>query len=137
MELGYASKENPKGCLIIWNDPNVTSAEIHKSLTSYSTKLDNHTAAIKNFKPISDLLKSIVKTGNHDIGATTTRPHPDGLKALFPSNQLSLTDFGYVEPLFSPMRSTKICNLKAFGLMSLDYLVHDFEHMLHQLRCLY
>ena len=33
VELGYASEKNPKGCLI-WKDPNATSAEIHKSLTS-------------------------------------------------------------------------------------------------------
>ena len=133
VELGYASEKNPKGCLI-WKDPNATSAEIHKSLTSYSTELDAHTAAIKNFKPIPDLLKSIAKTGNHDVCATT-RLHPDGLKALFPSNQLSLTDSGYVEPLTPPMRNNKVCDPGGSKhLMSLDYLVHDFEHMCRKLK---
>ena len=133
VELGYASEKNPKGCLI-WKDPNATSAEIHKSLTSYSTELDAHTAAIKNFKPIPDLLKSIAKTGNHDVCATA-RLHPDGLKALFPSNQLSLTDSGYVEPLTPPMRNNKVCDPGGFKhLMSLDYLVHDFEHMCRKLK---
>jgi hypothetical protein len=134
VELGYASEKNPKGCLI-WQDPSATSAEIHKSLTSYSTEIDAHTAAIKNFKPIPDLLKSIVKTGNHDVCATA-RLHPDGLKALFPSNQLSLTDSGYVEPLTPPMRSNKMCDLGGSRehVMSLDYLVHDFEHMCRKLK---
>jgi hypothetical protein len=133
VELGYASEKNPAGCLI-WKDPKATNAEMHKSLNSYSTDIDSHTAAIKNFKPIPDLLKSIVKTGNHDVCATA-RPHPDGLKALFPSNQLSLTDSGYVEPLTPPMRNNKVCDPGGFKhLMSLDYLVHDFEHMCRKLK---
>ena len=51
-----------------------------------------------------------------------------------PQQSTSLTDFGCVEPLFSLMRSTKICNLKVFGLLSFDYLVHDFEHMCQKLK---
>jgi hypothetical protein len=56
------------------------------------------------------------------------RLHPDGLQALFPSKQLSLTKSGYVEPLLPPLRSPHFCgdNSKQYGL-SLNFLVHDFE----------
>jgi hypothetical protein len=65
-----------------------------------------------------------------------TRPHPDGLKALFSnSNELSFTpNSGYVEPLYPPMRHHKFCENRDKYVMSLDYLVHDFESMCLQLK---
>ena len=57
---------------------------------------------------------------------------------VFPSNQLSLTESGYVEPLSPPMRDHKICfaeqRNETLNLMSLDYLVHDFEAMCRKLK---
>ena len=61
------------------------------------------------------------------------------MNALFSnsSNQLSYTErSGYIEPLYPPMRNHKICYQegKNRNLMSLDYLIHDFESMCLQLK---
>ena len=130
-ELGFSSEKDPKGCNI-WEDPNVTNADIHSGLVSYASEVNEHAKAVKNFKPIPDLLKSIVKTGNHSV-CDTAKLHEDGLQALFPSKQLSLTNSGHVEPLLPPMRSQKFCRDESH-LMSLDYLVHDFEAMCRKLK---
>lgn len=134
-ELGYHSPQNPKGCLL-WTDPNATNPNFHQNLMAFARDMEAHTAAVKEFEPIPDLLQSIIQTGNHDACAAA-RPHPDGLMALFPSNQLSLSaSSGYVEPLTPPMRSAKICqpNMREAALMSIDYLVHDFEAMCRRLK---
>ena len=62
------------------------------------------------------------------------RLHPDGINGIFPSKQLSLTSSGYVEPILPPMRSHKICENHGQHLMSLAYLVHDFEFMCRKLK---
>jgi hypothetical protein len=126
--LGYSS-----GCQV-WMNASATSPQIYKGLQSYSRDLDQYNAAIRDFQPIPDLLETIKRTGNHDICATA-RPHPDGIKALFTSsNQLSLSKSGFLEPLTPPMRSQKICDRMDKNLMSLDYLVHDFEAMCRTLK---
>ena len=91
------------------------------------------------------------------------RLHPEGLPAFFSSSsqgtsrshpQLSYTPTsGYLEPLLPPMRDPRVCpnfddstmvfsdkqgvrarvNFQKY-LMSLDYLIHDFEHMCQQLQ---
>jgi hypothetical protein len=168
-ELGYASDKQPPGC-DIWkgniDSKNASAAsagtkELRSDLHSYQTDIDHHTEAIKEFKAIPDLMKSLFKsskdvdkggaasyTNSHrDAICAAARPHPDGLQALFPSHQLSFTPTsGYVEPLLPPMRDSRICNappksaesatLHEFTkyLMSLDYLVHDFEYMCRQLK---
>ena len=137
-ELGYSASDRnsaPKGCLI-WKDPSLSTPEVHKALTEYSAEVVKHTKIIADFEPIPDLLKSIIDTGSHDVCATA-RPHPNGLKALFPSNQLSLTNSGYVEPLAPPLRTMDLCkDVKSptNDIMKLDYLVHDFEAMCHKLK---
>jgi len=137
-ELGYGTsdyKQAPKGCLI-WKDPSLSTPKVHKALTDYSVEVVKHTKIIADFEPIPDLLKSIIETGSHDVCATA-RPHPDGLKALFPSNQLSLTNSGYVEPLAPPLRTMDLCKdvkPSTDEIMKLDYLVHDFEAMCHKLK---
>ena len=88
--------------------------------------------AMKNFQPIPDLFDEIVK-GNYDV-CSSARVHPDGLPGLFPSNQLSLTKSGYVEPITPPMRSYSGMCGGGGGVMNLDYLVHDFEAMCHNLK---
>ena len=112
-ELGFSSEKNPKGCHI-WEDPNATNADIHSSLISYASEVNEHAKAVKNFKSIPDLLKSIIKTGNHSI-CDAAKLHEDGLQALFPSKQLSLTSSGHVEPLLPPMRSQKFCRDKTIS----------------------
>lgn len=125
-QLGYASADNPMGCTI-WDDPNATNVDIHKGLRSYSDDLDKYIAAVKDFQPIPDVFTSI-KKGNYSV-CSDTKLHPDGLSALFPSKQLSLSKSGYIEPLTPPMRFHKVCSNRGKHLMSLDYLVHDFEAM--------
>jgi len=134
IELGYASVKNPTGCNI-WRNPNATNAEVHKSLSSFATELDQYNTVIREFEPIPDLLKSIIegKKSQNDICASA-RPDIHGLKAMFPSRQLSLTDSGYVEPLTPPMRTHKICFEGRGKLMSLEYLIHDFETMCRKLK---
>jgi len=140
-DLGYASENNPMGC-DIWKNANDSLAN---DLKLYQTDIDSHTAAIKVFKALPDLMKLIIKSSKDDASGgytntsrdkicNLTRLHPDGLQALFPSNQLSFTPSGgYIEPLLPPMRDSKICTNRRH-LMSLDYLVHDFEHMCRKLK---
>jgi len=143
-ELGYSSESNPMGC-DIWKNSN---SNLTNDLKSYQTDVDRHTAAIKAFKAIPDVMKSIIKSSKDDASSSytnisrnkicdLTRLHQDGLQALFPSNQLSFTpSSGYIEPLLPPMRDSKICTTGEFmkHLMSLDYLVHDFEHICRMLK---
>ena len=129
-ELGYASLTNPSGCTT-WRDINATNEEIYNQLQSYSSDLDNYNKAVLNFEPISDVMIGI-KEGNYDV-CSSTKLHPDGLIGLFPSKQLSLTKSGYIEPLTPPMRSHTFCSNKQ-NLMSLDYLVHDYETMCRNLK---
>jgi hypothetical protein len=64
------------------------------------------------------------------------RLHPDGLQGLFRSNQLSYSKSGYIEPLTPPMRSHQFClDEKPYDyVLTLDYLVHDFEAMCQMLK---
>eukprot|EP00558_Chaetoceros_sp_UNC1202_P005400 CAMPEP_0197237494 /NCGR_PEP_ID=MMETSP1429-20130617/4304_1 /TAXON_ID=49237 /ORGANISM="Chaetoceros sp., Strain UNC1202" /LENGTH=389 /DNA_ID=CAMNT_0042696503 /DNA_START=1 /DNA_END=1170 /DNA_ORIENTATION=+ len=130
-KLGFHKDDNPSGCKLLL-DPKASSPAVHADLTSYGADVDAHTKAIANFQEIPDLMNSIKKTNSHAV-CSTARPHPDGIEALFPSNQLSQTKSGYVEPLTTPMRSHRFCNTKE-ALMSLDYLVHDFEEMCLKLK---
>ena len=97
--------------------------------------------------PIPDLLDSMRHTINtkknldlnqwYDEICPTLRPHPNGLQALFPSKQISMTPSGeYIEPLLTPMRHPNYC-LHGFtrpDLFRIDYLIHDFESMCRQLK---
>ena len=138
--LGYASEKvgtasEPwlnlaSGCAI-WNDPELTNKEIHSSLQSYQKDLEKYNVAMENFQPIPDIFDEIIK-GNYDA-CSSAKVHPNGLTGLFPSNQLSLTKSGYIEPLTPPMRSYKgMCTTGQ--VMDLDYLVHDFEAMCRNLK---
>jgi hypothetical protein len=130
-ELGYTSSKNPSGCRI-WSDPNATNEMVHGMLVSYSVDLEGYNDIIRNFAPIPDTMDGI-RAGNYDV-CSAARLHPEGLVGLFPSDQLSLTTSGYVEPLMPPMRSHKFCANKRAELLSLDYLVHDFYAMCRSLK---
>ncbi|KAL7527697.1 hypothetical protein ACHAXR_002083 [Thalassiosira sp. AJA248-18] len=113
----------------IWKDPGI----LGDSLAAYSVDLDRHIAAVKDFTPVNfDILDHIQRNRSHSI-CSSLRLHPDGLSALFPSNQLSLSKSGWLEPLTPPMRFHKFCDDRRH-LMSLDYLVHDFEAMCHNVK---
>lgn len=126
--LGFASKNNPSTCQI-WSDPAATGDPgIHDKLSAYAADLARHNEAIMNFKSVNfSILDSVQKNSSHNM-CSSLRLHPDGLSGIFPSNQLSLSKSGWIEPLTPPMRFHKFCN-DPRHLMSLDYLVHDFEAM--------
>lgn len=128
VELGYISENNPKGCTI-WKDPSATNLDIHKSIHSYSTDLDNYIDTIKKFQPVT---LELIDEETH-TACDALKLHPDGMSAMFPSGQLSLSSSGWVEPLYPPLRSHKFC-YEERHVMSLDYLVHDFEAMCHKLK---
>ena len=131
VELGYASKEYTKGCTI-WREDD---GKIYPQTQSYLSNLDKYKEAVQSLEPVPDLLKSIQSSGSYDV-CTKVRPHPTlGLEAFFERDQLSHTVSGYVEPLTTPMRDPKMCVDKPFKyIMSLDYLVHDFEAMCRKLK---
>ncbi len=102
-KLGYASEDNPDGCTI-WSDPSATNEDIHQALMSYVSDLDHYNEAVANFHPtFPDVMDKIIK-GNYYV-CLSLKLHPDGVSGLFPSNQLSFSSSGYVEPL------TPLCNL--------------------------
>jgi hypothetical protein len=133
VKLGYDKANDPKTC-DMWTDPKVTTAEVHKKIKAYKDDIEAHTEAIRKFEPIPDLMKSIRAGEDIDEVCKKTRPHPDGLRALFASNELSLSNSGYIEPLLPPLRHHSMCTNQETDLMTLDYLVHDFEVMCRKLK---
>ena len=131
VNLGYdVTETNPMTCNV-WTDPLATSDEVHKKLIAHSHDLELYTKAVQNFKSVPDLLQGL--KGNSDI-CRSLALHPDGIQGIFPSNQLSYSTSGYIEPLLPPMRHHKMCLSQANVKMSLDYLVHDFEAMCRKLK---
>ena len=131
VNLGYdVTETNPMTCNV-WTDPLATSDDVHKKLIAYSHDLELYTKAVQNFKSVPDLLQGL--KGNNDICRSLVL-HPDGIQGLFPSNQLSYSTSGYIEPLLPPMRHHKMCLSQVNDIMSLDYLVHDFEAMCRKLK---
>lgn len=126
-ELGFNELNNPNTCSFYENSS--------FQLEEYLKDLDNYNVVFNNFSSISNLMTNIKHSRARDLPGIckTTRLHPEGMMGLFPSNQLSLTSSGYVEPLLPPLRHPKFCKNKSF-LMSMDYLIHDFEAMCHTLR---
>ena len=142
-ELGYESgnKENiwASGCKI-YKSPEESTEEVYNNLHALQKDLEAYNEAIKNFNATiaKDMLEKIRHGSNSGESQSdickAARPHPDGIQALFPSKQLSLTDNGYVEPLLTPMRNPKFCKRKFKFALNLDYLVHDFESMCLKLK---
>ena len=129
--LGYSSRNNPSGC-DIWY-PNSTHSELYDALSSYAKDLSEYNKAVTNFEPIPDVFPSI-KKGDYSV-CESTKLHADGVSGLFPSNELSFTKSGYVEPLTPPMRSHVFCtDSSKRARMSLDYLVHDYYTMCRNLK---
>merc|ERR1719223_1728685 len=60
VELGYSSKEYSKGCPI-WQESGGT--ELYPQTKSYLSNLEKYVEAVKAFRPIPDLLKSIQSSG--------------------------------------------------------------------------
>lgn len=126
-ELGYTSPANPTGCNI-WRDPNTNpyfnqSKAFKEEMVHYSKLLGEFAGAEE------DLRVSMKRTPDkkQEI-CQALRLHEDGLPGLFPSQQISYSRAGYVEPLLPPMRHPDICIARSH-LMRMDYMIHDFERM--------
>jgi len=130
-EFGYKNQGYRVGCKPWLSKKKYP--DLHKKLKEYASDLENYTKAVQNFQAVvPDLRKTISETGNHEI-CKTLRLHPEGMQGIFPSNQLSLSRAGYVEPMLPPFRSHKIC-FKRRSFMDMSFLVHDFERMCLQLK---
>lgn len=130
-----------EGCAM-YENPNLTTQENYDNLHSFRKDLEVYKEAIDNFdsSTTKDLLKKIRYNKNNDDNdqdkqkdlreiCKVTRPHPDGIQALFQSKQLSLTKAGYVEPLLTPQRNPKFCDALSKPTFDIDYIIHDYEHM--------
>eukprot|EP00551_Chaetoceros_affinis_P011333 CAMPEP_0203675702 /NCGR_PEP_ID=MMETSP0090-20130426/21826_1 /ASSEMBLY_ACC=CAM_ASM_001088 /TAXON_ID=426623 /ORGANISM="Chaetoceros affinis, Strain CCMP159" /LENGTH=385 /DNA_ID=CAMNT_0050541999 /DNA_START=74 /DNA_END=1231 /DNA_ORIENTATION=+ len=135
-DLGYNNSywKNAEGCPI-WDEPKKSTQENYDNLQAYLKEIEDYSLTLKNFdKEVPNLVKTMRKEGytiDQKELCKAARPHPHGIKALFPSNQLSLTAAGYVEPLLTPMRHPKFCETRAVNKegMRMDYLIHDFEQL--------
>ena len=130
--LGFNSTDNPVTCGM-WHDPALTTPKNHASLVAYTSELEKYQEAVQQFETVPNLMSSIKHTnGKHEI-CDAVKLHQDGIAGFFSPNQLSLTKSGFVEPLIPPQRHPKFCNSEKY-LLSMDYLVHDFEVMCHKLK---
>lgn len=122
----------PSGCTI-WHDQ---SCPIHKNLHVYLEELTTYYQKVKDRQQDTpDVRKSMQTTSSKSHVCSKLRLHPDGLPGIFKSNQLSWSNSsGYMEPLTTPMRHPKFClGDGKSGLMSMEYLIHDFEAICNKL----
>ncbi len=142
-ELGWDQPSAEVSGCKIWKSVDQTNTEIFNSLHAFRAELKNYNDAMKEFVPIPNLMKIIRADNGRQGGGGDNHPvcrnasiHQNGVKGLFPSKQLSLTTSGFVEPLLTPMRHPDFCLVGTSDeiLMSIDYLVHDFEAMCSKLK---
>mmetsp|Transcript_23245 Transcript_23245/g.34600 ORF Transcript_23245/g.34600 Transcript_23245/m.34600 type:complete len:406 (+) Transcript_23245:49-1266(+) len=134
--LGYAHSD-PKfaEACAIWRSPAASTLENYQNLMAFREEVENFSKIIENFDAeIPPLMDEMRQTGGKNWANTckALRPHPDGIEALFPSQQISKLPFnnGYVEPLLPPMRHPAFCDdVEETHIVRLDYMVHDFEAM--------
>jgi hypothetical protein len=140
-ELNYDEEHDAnkaKGCKI-WESLNATNQENYDKLQGYVKDLEDYNKAISDFtSPFPDVMEVMHERGDTLDGWSSVceklQLHPDGIEALFPSKQISLTSAGYVEPLLTPMRHHEFCKDARRALMRMDYMVHDFESMCMKLK---
>lgn len=127
----------------IWTDN--TTTPYNTQLIEFNTELAAYYKKVDEFTPIKDLRSYLFKgkqqqeEQEHDEEEDFCQKvelHPDGLPALFPSGQISLTRAGWVEPLLPQMRHPNFCLVDQgmYNLMRLDYMVHDFGVMCQNLK---
>mmetsp|Transcript_11238 Transcript_11238/g.17012 ORF Transcript_11238/g.17012 Transcript_11238/m.17012 type:complete len:411 (+) Transcript_11238:204-1436(+) len=130
----FADYTKAAGCPI-WLDPEISTQENYDNLQAFAEDIDTYSKLLEDFNETVPNLVETVRSGGGSLDqkelCKAARPHPDGIQALFPSKQLSLTPAGYVEPLLTPMRHPEFCTkgVNLHNLLRMDYLVHDFEQM--------
>ena len=117
----------------IWNDE--TSTPYYAQLQDYMQELEDYYTLVENFTlGIPDLRRNLTHSSHKEV-CEQVKLHPDGLPGLFSkSQQLSMSASGWVEPLLPSMRHPKFCKQGRPYLLSMDYMVHDFETMCHKLK---
>jgi hypothetical protein len=132
-KLGYNTKgkDLSKGCTL-WQDKD---APVYKELQGFLDDVTGYAEKVKAFPGVGDVRTQMTtKDGQEDV-CSSLELHPGGLKALFPSGQLSQTNTsGYIEPLLPPMRHPGFCSDPKKYLLNLDYIVHDFAAMCRSLK---
>ena len=134
--LGYDNEADPMTCNV-WKNHKATNPSVYNMLQSYVSELVHYTRAVADFEGIPNIFKMIRENNqNQNDVCKQLRLHPDGLQGLFRSNQLSYSKSGYIEPLTPPMRSHQFCldEKPRHYLLTIDYLVHDFEAMCQMLK---
>ncbi|GAX13434.1 hypothetical protein FisN_34Lh036 [Fistulifera solaris] len=121
---------NPSGCAI-WKDP--TSTPYYEELQQFLHELRDYSQRIADFPPVPDLRLQMQTVPQEQVCASLEL-HPDGLPAIFPSQQLSYTRAGYVEPLLTPMRHPSFCFDHDTYKLNMNYMVHDFPTLCRQLK---
>jgi hypothetical protein len=121
---------NPSGCAI-WKDP--TATPYYQELQQFLDELRDYSQRIADFPPVPDL-RQLMQTTPQEQVCASLELHPDGLAAIFPSQQLSYTRVGYVEPLLTPMRHPSFCFDHDTYILNMNYMVHDFPTMCRQLK---
>jgi hypothetical protein len=140
---------------------------LSNDLNTFRSELAHYTQVVRDFAGVDGDLRMRLTDNdpvkNHEV-CKVVDLHPQGLKGLFPSGQLSLTSSsGFVEPLFPPMRHAEFCfqnqetgdsNNNANSstssssssssnnslypnyehLMNPEYLIHDFGAMCRKLK---
>ena len=117
----------------IWNDEK--STPYYTQLQDYMKELEDYYKLVENFTvSIPDLRRNLTHSSHKDV-CEHVKLHPDGLPGLFSkSKQLSMSASGWVEPLLPSMRHPKFCKEGRSRLLSMDYMVHDFDALCHKLK---
>lgn len=143
-ELGLNETDHrkSKGCTtFLQHDDNknpLLSNHVISKFTNYVQDLTtNFTHHKRTFDSVHDIMKTIKKSSQEDIQniCKSLRPHNHySIDNIFGHSELSYSSrMGYMEPLLPPMRHPIFCKDKEY-VVSLDYLVHDFEAMCNALK---
>lgn len=118
-EYGYDAETAPlrPSCDILTNQTSPMYSKIQRwreGLTEYEKLLNEFTPITKDLRTLVDPCEKL-------------RLGKDGLESMFGSKLPSTGSFGVIEPLMPPMRHPDFCYGAPESLMSISYIVHDFE----------
>lgn len=149
-DLGLNDPQHSKGCTpffqlqsdydgrVAQEVNSVVSEDMASKFASYVHDLEAFAEHRKEFvPPVNNVMKTIKKSSPKDIPEICKLlRYPEGsVDTLFKNSELSYSSsMGYMEPLFSPMRHPRFCFENEKYILSLEYLVHDFEAMCNALK---
>ncbi|GFH59577.1 hypothetical protein CTEN210_16053 [Chaetoceros tenuissimus] len=149
-DLGLNDPQHSKGCTpffqlqsdydgrVAQEVNSVVSEDMASKFASYVHDLEAFAEHRKEFvPPVHNVMKTIKKSSPKDIPEICKLlRYPEGsIDTLFKNSELShSSSMGYMEPLFPPMRHPRFCFEREKYILSLEYLVHDFEAMCNALK---